>query len=71
MRPLADLISNADRLGLAFKHDALPEIMGSMTMRYLVKNPRELATFEPDDPIEAMLLTDDPSGDAWLENFRL
>jgi Cu/Ag efflux protein CusF len=42
-----------------------------MTMRYLVKDPSELAAFKPDDLIEATLVTDDLSGDAWLENLRL
>jgi hypothetical protein len=45
--------------------------MGPMTMRYLVKNPNELVPFKPGDLIEAELVTDDESGDAWLENFRL
>jgi cytochrome c peroxidase len=62
---------DADRLGVTVKHEAMPGVMGSMTMRYLVKNPSELAAFKPDDLIEATLVTDDLSGDAWLENFRL
>lgn len=61
---------DADRLGVTVKREAMPGMMGQMTMRYLVKNPSELAAFKPNDLIEATLVTDDLSGDAWLENFR-
>jgi hypothetical protein len=41
-----------------------------MNMRFPVKNPNELAGFKQGDLIEASLVTNDDSGDAWLENFR-
>jgi Cu/Ag efflux protein CusF len=44
--------------------------MGAMTMRFLLKNPNELAPFKPGDLIEAALVTDETSGEAWLEGFR-
>jgi cytochrome c peroxidase len=62
---------DSDRLGVRIKHEAVPGLMGAMNMRFLVKNPNELTPFKPGDFIEAALVTDEKSGDAWLENFRL
>jgi cytochrome c peroxidase len=61
---------DADRLGVTVRHEAGPGLMGAMTMRFLVKNPNELAPFKPGDLIEAELVTDETSGEAWLEGFR-
>lgn len=61
---------DADIKRVTVKHEAVAGLMGGMTMGFVVKNPDELAAFKPGDLIEAELVSDVKTGEAWLERFR-
>ncbi len=61
---------DADIKRVTVAHDAVEGVMGGMKMGFVVKNPLELAPFKPGDFIEAELVSDDKTGEAWLENFK-
>ncbi len=53
------------------RHQAIAGVMGAMTMDFLVKDAAELDGLKPGDHIEAALVSDAETGEAWLEGFKV
>jgi cytochrome c peroxidase len=53
------------------RHQAIEGVMGAMTMDYLIKDATELVALKPGDHIEAALVSDAETGEAWLEGFKV
>jgi Cu/Ag efflux protein CusF len=49
----------------------IPGFMGAMTMPYIVKDEAELRKLHSGDEIEADLLVNKETGEAWLANIKI
>jgi|SRR5215813_4012394 len=52
-------------------HGAIPGLMEAMTMPYLVKDDAELKKLAPGDHIEADLMVNKQTGEAWLSHIQV
>ena len=52
-------------------HGAIPGFMEAMTMPYLVKDGAELKKLAPGDHIDADLMVNKQTGEAWLTNIQV
>ena len=56
---------------VAVKHDAIPGLMGAMTMSYAVKDDSPLTTIKAGDQIKADLVVDRDHYRMWLEHVQV
>jgi cytochrome c peroxidase len=66
---------DADVLRIQMAHEPVRDdrgvqLMGAMTMNFMIRDAKEVAELRPGQRVRAYLMSDPATGDAWLEGFR-